>query len=803
MTRQRLAIFTPVPPQPSGIAAYNAELLVPALAVLADVVVVCEDAFAHDAATQFSVPVLGYGSYRASSESRGRFPVYHMGNHPHLHGWIHDALLEEPGLVVLHDPSLLDFYVVRDSPGARFSEELRHNYGDAYLDFPPPDRGFEGRPRLRLDRRVAEAARTLIVHSPWAQREIARRHPIAQVAYVPLAAQVHRSGADELDLRDHLGWTEDEVVFGLPAAFAWHKRADLAATVFAAVHRSHPRTRLLVTGRMDSPEAADRFHAALTGTGAEDAVVTLADAPGAEFEAALHACDVVIDLRWPTAGEVPATLVRSFGAGKPAVVSDRPQLRHLDKDFCWRVPADPLECAPAAVRRLSAIATDPSMARRAGERARSCMERSATPEIVARRYLELVEVLAGTPDPIRRARPAALPVMAEPIGVNVIGDLRATTGLMEAGRRTLSALVGAGAAVEVTPFQSAADQSPTRGSPEIDRLPVGRPHDIDVWLLNLNEFFLIPDEELRPDDRPRYTIAPWFWELGLVPDEFAAQAPRLDEIWAASRFVRDVLVAAVPVGTPVVVVPCLVDVPMPPVVERSDFGIPDDAVVYFFNFDAWSSAARKNPWGVIDAFGSAFSPEERNGPARLVIKVHNLHHTPDLEAPLREAVAAVNGILIDAEITREQMNALLASIDVYVSLHRSEGFGLGIAESMFLGKPTVVTAYSGNMDFTHAANSCLVGYEFRPITEMDHVHFPAATAVYKPGLLWADPSVPQAAAWMRRLYEQPDLRRVLGRAAAATIRDRYSRANVQRAVIGRLQAVRQALDAAQVPAPAG
>jgi glycosyltransferase involved in cell wall biosynthesis len=155
----------------------------------------------------------------------------------------------------------------------------------------------------------------------------------------------------------------------------------------------------------------------------------------------------------------------------------------------------------------------------------------------------------------------------------------------------------------------------------------------------------------------------------------------------------------------------------------------------------------------------------------------------------------VNGILIDAELTREQMNGLLAVIDVYVSLHRAEGFGLGIAEAMFLGKPAVVTAYSGNLDFTDTSNSCLVGYRLRPIEETDHQLFPEAADTYAAGIPWAEPSVEQAARWMRFLYDCPEQRRRIGRVAAATIRTRYNREAVQRVLVRRLESIQKILRA--------
>jgi glycosyltransferase involved in cell wall biosynthesis len=150
----------------------------------------------------------------------------------------------------------------------------------------------------------------------------------------------------------------------------------------------------------------------------------------------------------------------------------------------------------------------------------------------------------------------------------------------------------------------------------------------------------------------------------------------------------------------------------------------------------------------------------------------------------------VNGILIDEELPRAGMNALLGSIDVYASLHRAEGFGLGIAEAMFLGKPVIATAYSGNTDFTTRANSCLVGHNLRPIDESDHRLTPHGREVYEPGLVWAEPSISQAARWMRYLYDHPEERTRIGRAGAVTVRNQFNRETVGNVIANRLAQIR-------------
>ena len=374
-------------------------------------------------------------------------------------------------------------------------------------------------------------------------------------------------------------------------------------------------------------------------------------------------------------------------------------------------------------------------------------------------------------------------------GVNVIGDFAAGTGLVEATRRLVQTVASAGVEVEVTDFDLPVPKSPTRRLHEVDALPRGRGHDIELWCINVNEFRHVDDSTLRPPDQPaRYAIAPWFWEISSLPGWARTEVDRVDEIWVPSRFVRH----AFRTGTdkPIATVPCIVDAPLPSRSERSDYGLPEEAVLFFFNFDANSSDGRKNPWGVIRAFERAFTDEERRGPARLVLKTQNLDIHPELSAALQASLERVNGILIDEELPRERMNALLDSIDVYASLHRGEGFGLGIAEAMFLAKPVIATAYSGNMDYTNHTNSCLVGYTLRAIEDSDLEMSPHGKVVYEPGLMWAEPNIDQAARWMRYLYDHPAERTRIGRAGAVTVRRQFNPRTIANLVAKRLTEIR-------------
>lgn len=790
----RLLVWTPLPPQRSGIADHNMKLL-PELGRLADVGVVVDGDLVGEVEIPANVNVLT----RAEAEAHRRtstnvLSIYHMGNHCGFHRWIHDELLHEPGLVVLHDPSLADFYgTYHEHRPHDYTAEIRLNYGTIGQ---PPGRQVGAiwhldRLALQLVRRVVDASLGVVAHSPWAREELARRFPHKPTFHVELAAPVAGREASPADMRHRLGWRADDVVFGMLGSLRPHKRPDLIVQVFAAVHRLRPNARLLIAGRLEDTEGTQRLRALISAAGLDQVAKLLTDVDDAEFSACVGACDALVDLRWPTAGEIPATLMQAFGAGRPAIVSDLPQLRDFDARFCWRVPVEPASAVRTALETMLLIARDPSLARAAGWAAREFVETTATAEHCARRYRDIaLEVLARTGGRTR-PRPSRERYDGTRTGldVNVIGDFEATTGLMEAGRRAVHALVASGVDVQLTAFDCQALRSATRRIPELN-LPWGRAGGIDLWLVNVNEFHLVGADDLRPPNRPTYSIAYWYWEASTLPPFASAQLSRVDEVWVASHFVAATFRRMC--SKPVRVMPCVVDVPLPPTSSRADFGLPDDALLILYSFDANSSDARKNPWGLIEAFARAFDARERSGPVRLVMKVQNLA-TQRFRSALEEALAGVGGILIEGELSREEMNGLLGVIDVYASLHRAEGFGLGLAEAMFLGKPVIATAYSGNVDFMNAANSCRVGYSLRPITEADHRWVPEVANVYQPGLIWAEPRLDHAVRWMRLLYERPEERERIGAAAASTIRDRFGLDAVGAVMVDRLREIRRGL----------
>ena len=262
-----------------------------------------------------------------------------------------------------------------------------------------------------------------------------------------------------------------------------------------------------------------------------------------------------------------------------------------------------------------------------------------------------------------------------------------------------------------------------------------------------------------------YGIGFWYWELDRLPREWNAALARLDEIWVATDFVA----AAVRGATlkPVVKIAPPIEVRLSRRYARSDFALPEDRFLFLFSFDYNSFPKRKNPHGAIAAFRRAFGNRRDVG---LVLKSINGKHHVERFAEMRDLVGADDRIvLLDAFLTHDEVLGLQSVADAFVSLHRSEGLGLGLAESMYQGKPVIGTRYSGNLEFMNDENSCLVDCELVPVGKGEYLYDDEP-------FHWAQPDVDQAADCMRHLVDDADFRRRIAQAGQQTIRTRFTRA---------------------------
>ncbi len=346
------------------------------------------------------------------------------------------------------------------------------------------------------------------------------------------------------------------------------------------------------------------------------------------------------------------------------------------------------------------------------------------------------------------------------LGLNVAGFLTAELGVGESARCMVRAADAAGLPTALVPLKLHC-KNPLGDQTFAARLQEANPHRVNV--VHLDPPASRDLDHHHPTFRPgKYNIAYWAWELAEFPDSWVPACAYFDEIWCPSDFVREAISLKVPL--PVITMPHAIGFAPPPADGRAHFGLPADTFLFLVLYDLNSYTARKNPQAAIEAF-------RRSGlagrGAALVIKVHNVAGNEADLAHLQADIADLPGTVIITEtLSREDVYRLQAACDCYVSLHRSEGFGLAVAECMLLGKPVIATDWSATAEFLDATNGCPVRYRLVPL-ERNH-------GPYGKGQTWAEADPDHAADWMCRLQADAGLCARLGAAAHATIVARFS-----------------------------
>ena len=255
------------------------------------------------------------------------------------------------------------------------------------------------------------------------------------------------------------------------------------------------------------------------------------------------------------------------------------------------------------------------------------------------------------------------------------------------------------------------------------------------------------------------------WELPRYPAVWARALERYDEVWTASAFADASIRPAVTVPVRHIPNACEPHVAAP--LDREHFGLPADSFVILVFFDLWSYTSRKNPWAAIEAFRKVLAARPQ-APVHLAIKLNHASHDAKVSAAIAEAVAGLgdHATLIADQMPDNEMKNLVRCCDCLLSLHRSEGFGRGPAEAMFLGKPAVATGWSGNMEYMNHEVSFPVAYRLIPVGHGEYPHWQDQ--------LWADPDIDDAAAILVRLVDRPALVKAVGERAARHMRRNFS-----------------------------
>lgn len=331
-----------------------------------------------------------------------------------------------------------------------------------------------------------------------------------------------------------------------------------------------------------------------------------------------------------------------------------------------------------------------------------------------------------------------------PQGINLIGDIKAETGLGQSVR-ILASIMDKGNIpfiVRQWELHGNLQRDDNTWNHKIQNKPeyaINLIHIIpETWA---TDYAMIDNELLDY----RYNIAYWLWELEDFPDRWLPCIQTVDEIWTPSEFISRSIRKKT--DKPVLTVPYAIEMESKEYLNRDYFGLPRDKFLYLTMYDFISISERKNPQAVIEAYIQAFPIENKD--VGLVVKVNHIDEKQ--LADLRKQLARYKNIffIID-NLTRSEVDSLLNACDVLVSLHRSEGFGLPVAEAMALGKPVIATNWSATTEFMDDKCACLVDYKL--------IRLEKSIGPYEKGNYWADADVEHAAYFMKKLLEDIEFR---------------------------------------------
>ena len=343
----------------------------------------------------------------------------------------------------------------------------------------------------------------------------------------------------------------------------------------------------------------------------------------------------------------------------------------------------------------------------------------------------------------RPSRPLAVKHNATDADIDVIGYLNLALGVGEAGRLTLKGLSQSG--LTVKGLETSLNSPSSEVDTDFQKLLVSTSEaPVQIFVINADQIGLVIDHlnsRLRDD---AYRIMIPFWELSNFPDAWLDAFRYVDEVWAPSRFIQRALLAKI--DKPAIRMPLMLEFEPPPPASRSRFGLPEDNFLFFFAFDYLSFVDRKNPEAIVKAFKRAFRRSSKTYLASLVLKTLNADKAPGKSQTLRDMLQDdPDVILIERTLVREETLGLIGACDAVVSLHRSEGLGLLVAEAMVLGKPVISTDYSATTELVTPQTGYPVDYTLIPVNVGEYP--------FAEGQVWADVDVDHAAWQMRQVFQ--------------------------------------------------
>lgn len=391
----RVAFFSPLPPAKSGIADYSQALI---------------------ASLERLVKLETFSSPEASFDpTRFDIAVYQIGNNP-FHEHAYRTALQHPGVVVLHEANLhhliADITIKRNNWDA-YLEEVQHDCGPAAFEYARdfvrtlkkgPD--YEGVPMMR---RLLQTSRGAIAHSNCVVDEIRRSGFTGPAARIWHGAWL--VSGDRMAFRHRLGLDAMAPLVGIFGFLKPYKRIAESLRAFRRLIRVQPAAKMILVGE---PHPNFPLFDLIASLGLSAHVRVLGFTPIEDFEGYLSACDIILNLRFPTVGESSGTLLRALGMAKAVLVSDIGSFREYPDEICLKVPVDASE-EDHIFEYLNLLVSRPDLARTLGTRARDWVSRECSWDRVAERYAAFLEAVASGEEWVEDApADSAAPLAAAP-----------------------------------------------------------------------------------------------------------------------------------------------------------------------------------------------------------------------------------------------------------------------------------------------------------------------------------------------------------------------------------------------------
>lgn len=358
-----------------------------------------------------------------------------------------------------------------------------------------------------------------------------------------------------------------------------------------------------------------------------------------------------------------------------------------------------------------------------------------------------LRVITQTP---KTVTPLVIPFRKRAFGVNLIGYAFGRLGIGEDLRMAGKALLQAQVPMTMVDFPPG-DNVDTNERSMARYVSTAGEFAFNIFCLTAEETGRFYAERGRSQFLNRYNIGYWPWELGAWPKEWEMMLELVDEVWVSTQHTYDALKPVC--NKPLQLMPMAVELGSVKKYRsrnkaRESFKLNPSATLFCFAFDLNSYIERKNPMACVQAFLKAFPKADyKASQVGLVVKVQKPRAPNEAWLELKKIARSDRRIrVIEQTLDRPTLLALYGASDCYISLHRAEGFGRGMAEALQLGLHVICTGYSGNVDFCQPPYADLVKYR---LVRVKKGQYPRSI-----GQVWAEPNVGHAAQLMREFFEK-------------------------------------------------